>query len=121
MPWEIEGTNEFEAWYLGLSDRDVERVNALVGQLEEHGVHLGYPLSSQIKGSQLPHLRELRSQGHPLRILYAFDPRRVGILLLGGDKTGDPRWYAQAVPEAERLYAQYLDELQREDLWHGRT
>ncbi len=58
-------------------------------------------------------MRELRIQhkGHPLRVLYAFDPRRVGLLLLGGDKTGDDRWYNRFVPIADKLFARHLAEL----------
>jgi hypothetical protein len=63
-------------------------------------------------------LRELRIQyeGRPYRVLYAFDPRRAAILLLGGDKTGNDRWYEQHVPIADRLYDEYLRELEREGL-----
>jgi hypothetical protein len=61
-------------------------------------------------------MREPRTQssGKPLRTLYAFDPLRAAILLLGGDKTGDDRWYEKAVPVADRLYDQHLDELKQE-------
>lgn len=61
-------------------------------------------------------MRELRiqHQGRPYRVLYAFDPRRNAILLLGGDKTGNDRWYEQHVPIADRLYEQHLSELQKE-------
>jgi hypothetical protein len=47
-------------------------------------------------------------------VLYAFDPRRIGLLLLGGDKTGDDRWYDAVVPKAESLYADHLAALKRE-------
>jgi hypothetical protein len=58
-------------------------------------------------------MRELRTQcdGHPLRTLYAFDLRRVAILLIGGDKTGDDRWYDVFVPVADRLYDDHLKEI----------
>jgi len=46
--------------------------------------------------------------------LYAFDPLRTAILLIGGDKTGDDRWYERFVPVADRLYEQHLDELRTE-------
>jgi hypothetical protein len=55
-------------------------------------------------------MRELRVQheGRPYRVLYAFDPRRTGVQLIGGDKTGDARWYSEFVPKADTLYAQHL-------------
>lgn len=50
-------------------------------------------------------------------MLFAFDPVRVAILLLGGDKTGDwEGWYQEAIPKAERLYDEHLDELRKEGL-----
>jgi hypothetical protein len=37
------------------------------------------------------------------------------ILLLGGSKTNDWQgWYGRNIPEAERLYESYLDELRRD-------
>lgn len=85
----------------------------MVTLLIEAGPALGHPYSSGIKGSKFTHMRELRVQHHgrPYRILYAFDPRRVALMLLGGDKTGDDRWYAKAIPEADRLYAKHLKEI----------
>ena len=67
---------------------------------------LGYPFSSGIQESKHSHMRELRVQhaGRPYRVLYAFDPRRVAILLIGGDKTGDDRWYENYVPLADKIY-----------------
>jgi DNA-binding transcriptional ArsR family regulator len=44
-----------------------------------------------------------------------FDPRRVALLLLGGDKTGDDHWYEKNVPLADRLYDNYLAEIEEED------
>jgi hypothetical protein len=58
-------------------------------------------------------MRELRVQsaGDPLRAFYAFDPRRTAILLIGGNKTGDRRFYPRMIPIADRLYDEHLDEL----------
>ncbi len=63
-------------------------------------------------------MRELRIQheGRPYRVLYAFDPRRSAILLLGGDKTGNELWYEEHVPIADTLYDGYLRELKQERL-----
>jgi hypothetical protein len=78
---EVEGSQEFEAWFLTLAEKDAEAVARVVGLLEEKGVSLGFPYTSDIKGS--PTLRELRvqSRGHPLRVFYAFDPLRRAVLL----------------------------------------
>jgi hypothetical protein len=63
-------------------------------------------------------MRELRiqSEGRPLRIFYAFDPRRSAIVLIGGDKTGDGRFYERLIPIADKLYDAYLRELKQEGL-----
>jgi hypothetical protein len=46
-------------------------------------------------------------------VLFAFDPARSALLLLGGDKAGNwKRWYQQNIPLAERLYLQYTTEEQ---------
>jgi len=83
--------------------------------LEARGPNLGYPHSSAIKGARYP-LRELRvqCQGAPLRILYIFDPRRKALLLVGGDKTGNDRWYETLIPLAEKLYISHLETLDSE-------
>jgi hypothetical protein len=108
---EVVATDEFSAWYQDLSDPDAEAVTFSVDLLEKLGVTLGHPHSSAINGSRYA-LRELRvqAQGRPLRVFYAFDPKRQAVLLIGGDKTGDDRFYDRFVPQAERLWEQYLAE-----------
>ena len=66
-------------------------------------------------------MRELRTQisGRPFRTLYAFDPRRTAILLIGGDKTSNDRWYEEFVPVADRLYDDHLEQLRMEGLIDG--
>ena len=61
-------------------------------------------------------MRELRIQhrGRPYRVLYAFDPRRTALLLIGGDKTGNDRWYEEFVPLANRLYDEHIAMLRKE-------
>lgn len=121
MNWEIEYTDEFGDWWSGLSEAEQVSVAASVRLLEERGPTLGFPHSSGINGSIYGHMRELRTQhdGRPFRTLYAFDPRRHAILLIGGDKTGDDRWYDTHVPLADRLYAEHLEQLRQEGLIDG--
>ena len=63
-------------------------------------------------------MRELRvqSSGNPIRIFYAFDPRRVAILLIGGDKTGSNRFYDEYIPIADRLYDEHIEQISKEGL-----
>jgi hypothetical protein len=87
-----------------------------VGLLENTGPMLGRPYADTVRSSRHPNMKELRVQaaGDPLRIFFAFDPRRMAILLIGGDKTGDDRFYERMVPLADRLYDEHLAELAEE-------
>jgi len=116
MEWPVEYTDEFGAWWDTLDATEQVSVDAHVRQLERRGPNLPFPYSSGISGSRHSHMRELRVQsgGKPLRILYAFDPRRAAILLIGGDKTGDARFYERMIPLADRLYDEHLAELEKE-------
>jgi hypothetical protein len=48
--------------------------------------------------------------------LYAFDPRRNAILLIGGNKTGNNRWYETYIAIADRVYDEHLQQLLKEGL-----
>ena len=113
MAWEVEYTDEFEAWWIDLDDGEQIDIDAVVGILEEKGPHLPYPYSSDVRGTKYGSIRELRIQhkGKPYRILYAFDPRRTAILLIGGKKGGGQRGYEKYVPLAERIYEKHLKTL----------
>jgi hypothetical protein len=117
MSWVVELTDEFNGWWDALDPDEQESVGSVVDMLESQGPTLPFPYSSGIKSSKHGHMRELRiqHQGRPYRVLYAFDPRRAAIMLLGGEKTGDGnRWYEAAVPQADRLYDEHLETLKRE-------
>lgn len=118
MACEVEYTDEFGVWWADLSEAEQVDVAATVTLLETRDVRLGFPHSSGIKGSRHSHMRELRVQsgGKPIRVFYAFDPVRSAILLIGGDKTGDDRFYEVFVPLADELYDQHLADLKKEGL-----
>ena len=118
MGWSVEYTDEFDDWWQMLTVEEQKDLTAGVELLEERGPHLGYPYSSGIHGSRHGHMRELRAQskGRPLRVFYAFDPLRSAILLIGGDKTGDSRFYERYIPVADRIYDEHLEELRKEGL-----
>jgi hypothetical protein len=113
MAWEIEFTDEFDGWWSSLTAEEQDSIADMVYVLEEFGPALARPQADTVHGSKYPNMRELRiqHQGHPYRVLYAFDPRRVGVLLIGGDKTGNNRWYDEFVPKADVIYAQHLREI----------
>ena len=116
MSWDVEYTNELGEWWSGLSVAEQEDISAIAEILMERGPDLPFPHSSGVAGSKHPHMRELRVQsgGKPLRIFYAFNPRRTAILLIGGDKTGNKRLYKKMIPVADRLYDEHIEELRRE-------
>lgn len=108
---EIIYTDEFGTWYAVLSEIETRLVDRVVGLLEAQGFRLGHPYSSAVVKTELP-LRELRvtNPEHPIRIFYAFDKMREAVLIIGGSKKGDDRFYERMVPLAERIWLQYLEE-----------
>lgn len=118
MAWDVEFTHDFGEWWDGLNEAEQESIGTVIKLLEVKGPTLPFPYSSSVEQSRHSHMRELRIQyrGEPCRVLYAFDPRRVAILLLGGNKTGDERWYDVHVPIADELYDVHLAELEGEGL-----
>jgi hypothetical protein len=118
VSWNVEYTDEFGAWWATLADAEQENISAVAQLLMEHGPDLPFPYSSGVEGSKHGHMRELRVQsgGRPFRIFYAFNPTRTAILLIGGNKTGDKRFYKKMIPIADRLYDEHIAELNREGL-----
>jgi hypothetical protein len=121
VEWEVLMTSQVEAFLDALyeSDRDTHRlVNQTILVLERNGPTEGRPLVDSITASRITNMKELRppSAGRTeIRILFCFDPWRSAILLIAGDKSGQwTRWYRDAIPEAEQLYATYLKEREKE-------
>jgi len=114
----VEFTDAFGAWWDALSATAQEDVRAEVQVLRRFGPSLGRPHVDSVASSRHANMKELRIQHHgrPYRVLFAFDPRRAAILLIGGDKTGQGRWYKQFVPLADRLYDEHLETLHKEGL-----
>lgn len=117
MAWNIEATGEFEQWFASLTGAERVSIAGKVDVLEEIGPALGRPNVDTLKGSRYPNMKELRVQhaGNPYRIIFAFDPRKTGILLIGGRK-GAKKWYEKMIALADGIYERYLEELTREGL-----
>lgn len=82
-------TDEFADWWATLDADQQAPLGVRIDLLESRGPDLGRPSVDRIKGSRHHNMKELRaSEGGVLRVLFAFDPRRQAILLLGGDKSG---------------------------------
>ena len=118
MSWNVEYTDEFGVWWTTLTDAEQEDISAVAEILMERGPQLPFPHSSGVERSRHSHMRELRVQsgGQPIRIFYAFDATRTAILLIGGNKTGDTRFYKKMIPLADRLYDEHIAQLKREGL-----
>ena len=116
VAWEVSFTDEFERWWETLDEEAQDAVAVRVELLEELGPALGRPAVDQITGSRHHNMKELRaSSDGALRVLFAFDPLREAILLIGGNKTGAwERWYQEMIPVADDLYDQHLKELEEE-------
>jgi hypothetical protein len=118
MAWEVEYTDEFSQWWDSLTEDEQIAVAARVALLEQHGPNLRRPAVGAIKGSRHdPQMKELRVAvgGGQLRILFVFDPRRVAVLLIGGNKSGRwNEWYPAAIQQADALYDTLLTELREE-------
>ncbi|MEH0841883.1 type II toxin-antitoxin system RelE/ParE family toxin [Micromonospora sp. CPCC 205711] len=112
--WDIYLVDEVREWIAGLDDKDHARVVQAIDLLAEAGPALGRPLVDTIHGSSVANLKELRPG--TVRILFAFDPWRSSILLVGGDKSG--QWnsrYREAIPLAEHRYELYLKERSQQE------
>jgi hypothetical protein len=116
MEWDIRFDDEFLAWFEELDEELQNEILAHIALLRERGPNLGRPYVDTVDGSEFTNMKELRVQFHgdPWRILFAFDPRRAAILLVGGCKRGDKRWYKRHIPIADERFQRHLDRLQRE-------
>jgi hypothetical protein len=116
VAWEVEYTDEFGAWWNSLSEDEQTEISAKVELLEEFGPTLPRPHADVIASSRHSNMKELRAkvEERHLRVLYAFDPRRAALLLIGGDKTGDSKWYEKFIPVADDLFDRHLSQIKRE-------
>jgi hypothetical protein len=114
VAWELEFTAEVEDWLLSLDSKtEFPKIAASIDQLEQEGPSLGRPTVDHIKGSKHQNMKELRSSGGHMRVLFAFDPKRQAVLLIGGDKTDQwNTWYRDNIPIADPPYDEHLEALQ---------
>ena len=112
--WTLVFSSDFEEWLTSLSEDEQNSVAAILEILRMQGPHLPRPHADVIHGSRISNLKELRVQhrGSPYRVFYAFDPLRQAMVLCGGNKTGDKRFYVRMIPIAERIWFDYIKGLQ---------
>lgn len=116
MVWSIITHEAFDTWLLTQPEDVQVSVLAHAELLAEFGPTLGQPYVDTVKGSRHSNMKELRVQhgGDPFRVLFAYDPDRRAILLLGGNKRGNKRWYKVNIPLADKRLDQHLRSLLRE-------
>lgn len=114
MEWQVLLDADFKTWLLEQEQKVQTAIFAHIGLLKAFGPTLGRPQVDTIKGSRLTNLKELRVQyqGEPWRVLFVFDPKRRAILLVGGNKQGDARWYTKAIPVAELRYQRHIEKME---------
>jgi hypothetical protein len=117
MEWNVIFDPNFRIWFYAQDSGLQDEIFAIVEILAETGPKLGRPRVDTLKGSAFSNMKELRIQyqGEPWRILFAFDPLRQAILLVGGNKSGNKRWYKENIPLADQRYEQYLETLEEEN------
>ncbi|MDR0320303.1 MAG: type II toxin-antitoxin system RelE/ParE family toxin [Treponema sp.] len=111
MKWEVETTDEYDAWFLEQAENGQVSIRMKVELLTEYGPHLPRPHADTLKGSNLSNLKELRAltENHVYRVAFLFDEERKALLLIGGDKKGknEKRFYRNLIKQAEEIYRQY--------------
>lgn len=118
MEWTVQVTDLFVSWWTQLAEKEQDDVCAAAWLLGEWGPYPRFPHSSWINQSRHRHMRELRirSGGSPFRLMYAFDPRRVTILVIGGDKGCKDGQYPQCIARADRIYQLHLEQLDQQEV-----
>jgi hypothetical protein len=116
MEWNIIFDPDFRIWFYQQEQGFQDEAFAVLGILAELGPTLGRPRVDTLEGSGFNNMKELRIQykGEPWRVLFAFDPKRQAILLVGGNKSGNKRWYKENILLADKRYEKYLETLKEE-------
>ena len=119
MRWKTEWTDEFEEWWETLTELEQNQILSSLRFVEESGPLAGRPALDSVSGSRHLNLKELRAT-RTIRVFFAFDPRRVAILLVGGDKAGrTKRFYRQMVAKADQIYDAHLRRIRKGAANHG--
>jgi hypothetical protein len=110
--WLIRTTAVFDKWFADLDEDAQAEAIAKVDLLKLLGPHLGRPHADTLNGSSYANMKELRADtaDKVLRIAFAFDPDRTGVLLVAGDKSGVSKrqFYKRLIEKADELYAAHL-------------
>ena len=119
MPWSVEFHAQFAAEFEALPEAVQDELLAHVAVLEVFGPQLGRPRVDTLNGSRHKNMKELRFDAADgvWRFAFAFDPKRVAIVLCGGDKSGgsSPRFYRQLIGKADERFDAHIAVLKEQD------
>lgn len=114
MPWEVAFHPEFEPEFRALPRETRIELAARLEKLADFGPDLGRPDVDTLKGSSFPNMKELRFQVDGVwRFAFVFDPTRRAIVLVGGDKQGDKRFYDWLIRIADKRFAAHVAEIKQ--------
>lgn len=118
MAWEVVFAPAFDPEFDALPTAVQDELLAQAKLLEAFGPVLPRPRVDTLNGSRHANMKELRFQADNgvWRIAFAFDPRRKGILLVAGDKSGvnERRFYRRLIQKADARFDAHLDRLRNE-------
>jgi len=112
--WKILVSTEFEQWHQSLTEKEKIALSNILMLLENRDPALGRPHVDRVGSSRFHNMKELRL-ANGIRVFFAFDPRRIAVLLIGGNKSeadaSTPNWnrfYEYMIPIADRIFAEHL-------------
>lgn len=104
--------DEFDPEFDELPEAVRDELLARLGLLKASGPHLGRPHADTLSGSRHANMKELRfgAEDGVWRVAFAFDPKRKGIVLVAGDKSGvaQKHFYKALIARADRRYDNHL-------------
>jgi hypothetical protein len=118
MKWTVALHEDFESEFDELPLEVQDELYAEAEFVELFGPATGRPHVDTLNGSDYAHMKELRfeAMNDEWRVAFAFDPKRVAILLVAGGKTGvsEKRFYKRLIAKADARYERHLVNLRSE-------
>ena len=115
--WVVLTTGEYDAWIKSLSVEEQAAIGQQVNYLRREGPRLERPHADTLNGSRHANMKELRVKAGKsvLRVAFAFDPKRTGILLAAGNKAvvASRRFYKTLIADADERYERHLKALRK--------
>src|SRR5271165_7684572 len=110
MPWAVLFHPEFEPEFGELPEIVQDELLTRLGVLQEFGPSLGRPNVDTLQGSSFPNMKELRFRLDDglWRFAFAFDPNRQAVILVGGNKIGQRRFYQELISLADKRFAAHV-------------